>query len=62
MFKSLKKQKCKDFEHLIIDGKSTDKTIKIIKKILSIFHSLSAKPIRTCGMQLTKASNTLKVK
>ena len=30
--KSLKKQKCKDFEHLIIDGKSTDKTIKIIKE------------------------------
>lgn len=30
--KSLKKQKFKDFEHLIIDGNSTDKTIKIIKE------------------------------
>ena len=30
--KSLKKQKFKNFEHLIIDGKSTDKTIKIIKE------------------------------
>lgn len=30
--KSLKKQKCKDFEHLIIDGNSTDKTLEIIKE------------------------------
>ncbi len=30
--KSLKKQKFKDFELIVIDGKSTDKTLEVIKK------------------------------
>ena len=30
--KSLKKQICKDFEHIIIDGNSSDNTVEIIKK------------------------------
>ena len=31
-FKSLKKQTYKNFEHIVIDGGSTDKTLNIIKK------------------------------
>ena len=31
-FKSLRKQTYKNFEHIVIDGGSTDKTINIIKK------------------------------
>ena len=36
-FKSLRKQTYKNFEHIVIDGGSTDKTINIIKKIQKIY-------------------------
>ena len=32
LIKSVKNQKCKDFEHIFIDNESSDKTIKILKK------------------------------
>ena len=36
-FKSLRNQTYKNFEHIVIDGGSTDKTINIIKKIQKIY-------------------------
>ena len=48
---SVKNQKRKNFEHLIIDGKSTDKTIDIIKKTKNLLILLYPKKIKICGKQ-----------
>lgn len=37
-FRSVLKQTYQNFEYIVIDGCSTDKTVELIKKYASIFH------------------------
>ena len=58
-FLSLHNQKFSDYEHIIIDGNSTDKTINIIKKYESKLLTGVHHKIRAFMMLLTKVCNWL---
>ena len=51
-FNSLKNQTYKNFEHIVIDGGSTDETLDIIKKIQKIYLFGSQRKIREFMMLL----------
>ena len=54
-FESLQNQSYKNFEHIVIDGGSTDRTLEIIIKVkLNFFHH---KKMKEYMMDLTKVWN-----
>ena len=60
--KSIINQTSHDYEFILVDGKSTDNSINIIKKYLKKLTYLFLKKIKVCTMQLIKVFQKQKVK
>ena len=53
--KSIANQTFREFEHILIDGKSTDKTIEKINKYKKIISKIVSEKTEVYMMRLTKA-------
>ncbi len=60
--KSIKNQRYKNFEYIIIDGKSNDRTIKEIKKFKSVFNILVSKKDKGIYHAMNKGAKIAKGK